>query len=246
MARPDGERVFSIGVHALASGWGFARHVPDQQAGDQVEQQGHHKQHQGHFDQGFGVQLVDRFGKLVGDDAGHGVAGAQQGRRAFDAVADHHGDRHGLAKGASQPQDHRAQDAGQAVGDEHLPDGFPLGGAQGQRSFALGARDGQEHVPGNRRDGGDDHDSQDQAGSQAAGAAGGDRPVEERTQNGEAAQAGGQKVSKGGNHLGQENENTPQAVDHAGDGRQQLDHPAQAGSQPAAAKAQPGRWRSPG
>ena len=53
-------------------------------------------------DQRRGVEVADRFGEFVGDGRGDGRAGRQD--RAGDAVriADHEGDRHGLAERAAQ------------------------------------------------------------------------------------------------------------------------------------------------
>ena len=83
------------------------------------------------------VERRNRLGELIGDDAGHAVTGIQQGDATLNAVADDHGDGHGLTQRTPEAQDNRAQDAGLAVRDQHLPDGLPFGGTQRLGSFPL-------------------------------------------------------------------------------------------------------------
>ena len=104
--------------------------LPDQQAGDQVENEGHDEQHQGDFDQGAGVKGCDRFGEFIGDDAGHGIPRSQEGGRTLDTIADDHCDCHRFAQRAPQSQNYSPQDTGTAVRQQDLPNGFPFGSAK--------------------------------------------------------------------------------------------------------------------
>ena len=52
----------------------------------------------------------------------------------------------GLMELGTVAQDDRAKNSGNAVRQEHLPDGLPLGRAQGKRGFTLGWGNGKQHV----------------------------------------------------------------------------------------------------
>ena len=114
------------------------------------------------FDQGVNVKVAGRFGELIGDDRGDGIAGGEQRGGDFGIIADDHGHGHRFTERPGHGQEDRAQDAGARVRHHDLPGGFPLGGAQRQRRLSLLHRHRQQDFPRNRDDKGNDHDGQNE------------------------------------------------------------------------------------
>src|ERR1700737_5066423 len=88
----------SIAFSSMAPRWGTASDRPPQELGQDVDDDGHDKQSQTHFDQGAKIKVARGLAELVRDYTGHGVAGSKQGPCDFRPIADHHGDGHGLAQ----------------------------------------------------------------------------------------------------------------------------------------------------
>src|ERR1700756_3926069 len=97
--------------------WRAARHHPYQQARACIHHDGDQEECESDLDQSAQVHIAGGFAELVGEDTGHGVARGQEGLHYLRAVANHHGDRHGLAEGAAQAEDDGAHDTDARVAE---------------------------------------------------------------------------------------------------------------------------------
>src|SRR5262249_49947939 len=139
-----------------------------QEPGNRVEQQGDAKQNQGQRREGTGVHRAGRLRELVGNHRWQGVTGGEQRGVDLRGIADHHGDRHRLAQGATQSEDDRSYDPGAAVGQGSGPNHLPLGGTQRQRAFLQRDRHLLEHFNRYRGDGWQNHYRQNQPAREVA------------------------------------------------------------------------------
>jgi len=103
-----------------------ARPSPARQS---VDDERHNKECEPDFHQGAEIQIARRFGELVGDDAGHGVAGCEQRLRDRGTVPDHHCNGHGFAQRAPQSEDDAADDADSRIAQNPHADHLPARGA---------------------------------------------------------------------------------------------------------------------
>src|SRR5215831_2296717 len=78
-------------------------------ARDREHDEGDDEQDEAERDQRRSVEVADRLGEFVGDRRRDGGAGRQDRGRDLVGIADHEGDRHGLAERAAKPQ-HEAAD----------------------------------------------------------------------------------------------------------------------------------------
>ena len=169
------------------------------------------------------MELGGGFGELVGNDARHGVGGSEERQGDLRRVADHHGDRHGLADCPAEAEDDRAENSRFAVREDRHPDHFPAGCPQGYGGLLLALRHGQEHLLG---DGGDDrhhHDHQDEHGGEHA------HPVGCTREEREKAEVVVQERLDGPLQPGSHDQHPPEAVDDARDRGEELN---QGGDQP--------------
>src|SRR5258708_37112777 len=92
-------------------------YTPDQQTGKCVHDQRKHEEHQSHLNQSAEIEIACGFREFIGDHAAQRVSGGKQGARDLSAVTDHHGYRHGFAKGAPKSQDGSPETSAHALRD---------------------------------------------------------------------------------------------------------------------------------
>src|SRR5579863_10257983 len=189
----------------------------DQQASEAVENERHQEEHEAQFDQRAEVQIAGRFGELIRDHGSDRVTGRKQGSRDLGIISDDHGDGHRFAERTSESQKNRAHHAGARPGNDYLPSGFPASGAQRQRRFALLAWNGEQHFARDRNNEGNHHDRKDDAGGKKSDAV--VWPGKKRQESERMFQSGTDR----GTHQGHDHENSEQAIDDAGHGREQVD-----------------------
>src|ERR1043166_1089630 len=91
----------------------------DEEPRDRVHDQREREEHERDLDERRLVELAGRLGELVRDHARHRGARREQRRGDAVAVADHHGDRHGLAERAPEREDARAEETGARRVERH-------------------------------------------------------------------------------------------------------------------------------
>src|SRR5260370_19197009 len=188
----------------------------DQQAGQAIEDEGEKEEHQAKFDERMQSKIGGGLGEFVGDAGGDGIAGRKKRSANDGGIADDHGDGHGFAEGAREGQEDGAKDARAGEGNDHLPGGFPAGSPEREGGFALVARDGEEHFTRDGNNVGDDHDGENNAGSQKTHAIG--WPLEEREETEGALEGRLNELA----HQWDDDEDAEDAVDNAGDGGQKI------------------------
>src|SRR5208283_4256365 len=142
--------------------------APDQQPRQRVDDESHNEKSQPDLHQGAEIQIAGGLGELVGNDAGHGVAGCEQRLRHLGTVSDDHGHRHGLAQRAPQAEDNAAHDADARIAENAHADHFPARGAQRQHRLTLVLRDRRHHLARNGSYDRHHHNRQDDARRQHA------------------------------------------------------------------------------
>ncbi len=149
-------------------------------------------------------------------------------------VADHEGDRHGLAQRPAKRQHGAAHHAGAGIRQHHAPCDFPGGAAQSIGRLLQHGRHGLEHIARHRRDERQDHDRKDEAGGEDADA------VRRAAQQGADQRNAVSGVDDGLLEMelepGREHEKTPDAVNDGGDAGQQLDGDADRAAERARAQ----------
>src|SRR5712664_3780681 len=188
----------------------------NQQAGEAVEDKCEDEEDQSEFDQRFEIKIAGGFAEFVGDDGGDGIAGGKQRSADNGAIADNHGDGHGLAKCAGERQKDRAEDAAPGKGYDHFPSRFPASGAKRESGFALVARDREEHFARDGNNVGNDHDGEDDAGGQKSDAVG--RALKEREEAEGMLERGLNVLT----HQRNNDEDTKEAIDDAGNGGEKI------------------------
>ena len=182
------------------------------------------------------------------------VAADQVERDGAGGHRQHQGDREGLAEGAAEAQHGAADDAGPAVGQHRQADHLPAGGAEGERGLAVQRGHLAEDLAGDGADDRQDHDGEHEPRGEHRAAGGRRRAREERD---EAQVLLGPLVE--GHQPRRQPEDAPEAVDDAGDRRQQVDDVAERLGQAAwgevgqeqsdgdapAAWRRPARWPRP-
>ena len=102
-----------------------ASHGPHQKLGQGIDDDGNQEQRQADLDQGGEIYIPGCLAELIGQDAGHGLAGSKQRLGDLWTISDHHEDGHGLAERAPQPENDAANDSGARVAQHadanHLP-----------------------------------------------------------------------------------------------------------------------------
>ncbi len=166
-------------------------------------------------------QIARGFRELVGNDGGNRIAGAKQRGADLGSLPITMVTAMVSPRARAKAKENRGHnpDAGERHHD--LPGGFPLGSAQPQRRFALFHRHRQQYFPRNGDNEGNNHDGQHQSRRQHTGTV--NRTLEE----GEESRGG---LEKGHHYFTQnrdQNENSQQAVNDAGNRRQELDHKGQ-------------------
>ena len=145
-------------------------------------------------------------------------------------VADDHGDGHGFAQRAAQAENDGADNADARVAQDAHADHLPARGAQRQHRFALRVGHGRHHLARKRGDDGQDHDGENDAGGEIAKSGG--------IVVGEEARPA-ERLNEHRIHVlaqqGNEDEDSPQAIDDAGNGGQQLGKKGQRAAQKAGA-----------
>src|ERR1700723_38353 len=114
-----------------------ARHRPDQQTCQRVHYDRHQKKRQPNFNQRRQMHVARGLGKLIGQDAGHGISRREKRARNIWTVSDHHGDRHGFPESAPQPQNDTAHDSPARVAQHSDADNLPARRPQCQPCFRL-------------------------------------------------------------------------------------------------------------
>ena len=193
------------------------RDGPDQQLGNCVDDDGDDEEGEADLDQGAAVQVAGGFGKLVGDDGGHGGAVGEQRSVDLGGVADDHGDGHGFAQSAAQAENDGADNADARIAQNADANHLPARGAQSQHGFALRVGHGGHHLSGERGDDGQNHDGENDAGGDIAEAGG----VVVGKKAGPAERLDQSRIHVLAKQRHQ-HEDCPQAVDDAGNGGQQF------------------------
>src|SRR5262249_9940202 len=188
----------------------------NEKPGNRIEKEGNPKEDQGQGGKDAGMHRAGGFGELVGDHRRQRVAGGKQRGVDLRRVADHHRHRHRLAQGPAQAQQPGPQHSSPAVGKDGQADRLPARRAERQGGFAQGARHGAQYLDANRGDGRQNHHREDQPSGKIAKPQ--RRPPEQRQKSQGARQGRLEELAKPRHH----HEQSPQAVDHAGDRRQEL------------------------
>ena len=97
-------------------------------------------------------------------------AGSEEGLADVGMVADDHRDGHRLAERAAKAEHDGADDADARVAQDADADHLPARGAEREHGFALAVGHGLHDVAGERRDDGQDHDGENDAGGEQADA----------------------------------------------------------------------------
>ena len=134
-----------------------------------------------------------------------------EGQGQIHRAAGHHVDGHGLAQSAADAKHYAGENSGAGGGNGHLEDGLHLTGAQGQGSGPQRIGHCPEGGSADADDGGQDHNGQHHHGGKQVGAAG------ELMGFGARENQLFQPV-----HGGVQHHHAHQAVDHGGNGGQQL------------------------
>ena len=162
-----GRAVQGVGAHATSRVFGPARARRDDGAGDDVDDQRQHEQHEAGGDQRRAVQLVvGRLAELVGDHRGERVALGEDRVADLRRVADHERDRDRLADRAAEPEHRAAGDAGARVREHRDADHLPARRAERERRLLVVGRHRRDHLARDRRDDRQDHDREDQPGDE--------------------------------------------------------------------------------
>ena len=140
----------------------------DDDAGDRVDDEGEHEQHQAGGDVGAGLLRAVELAGAAGDLRGEGLAAVEDrpgprrpsssGRRARMTTA------RVSPSARPRPSIDGADDAGLAERQHRGADHLPAGRAEGQRALLVGGGRLGEDLAGDRRDDRQDHDREDEAG----------------------------------------------------------------------------------
>src|SRR5262252_281979 len=203
-------------------------------ARDREHDEGDDEEDEAQRDQRGSIEITDGFGEFVGDGGGNGGARRQQRGRHFVRVADHEGHRHGLAERPAKSQHHAADDPDPRVGQHDVANDLPGGAADAVGRFLEHGRDGIEHVARDRGDEGEHHDRENEASGQHADAIG--RAGKQRRQHRDIAESRDQERLQGFLQERREYEQAPDAIDDAGNTRQELDGDPYRPTQPQGAQ----------
>ena len=110
-----------------------ARCAQQHVARDRQHDEGDDEQDQAERDQRGGVEVADRLGEFVGDGGRDRGAGREERGRDAVRVADHEGDRHGLAERAAERQHDAADHADAGVGQHDIAHTLPRWCSRGRR-----------------------------------------------------------------------------------------------------------------
>ena len=145
-------------------------------------------------------------------------------------VTDDEGHGHGLAQGAAEAQHDAADDADTRIGKYHAPHHFPGRAPDAIGRFAEHRRNRFEHVAGHRGDERQDHDAEDETGGEYADAE--RRSLEQVADTRNRAERIDEERLQRLLQQRRQDEQTPNAVNDAGDAREQLDRGADRPFQP--------------
>ncbi len=202
-----------------------ARDRPDHEAGDCIDDDSNEKERETDLDESAEVEIAGCLREFVGDDACQRMPRCEEAPADLGVIADDHGDCHGLAQSAAQTEHDGSNDADARVAENTNADHLPLGGSEGKDGLALAVGHCHHDVAGQRRDDGQDHDGENDAGGQQAYS-------EVRAQE-EACPAEGLDEEGAENvaHDRDEYKDSPEAVDHAGDGGEEFGEEGDGGAQ---------------
>ena len=198
---------------------------PDHESGDCVDEDGDKKEGETDLDEGTEVEVACGLGELIGDDTGQGVAGGEEAFADLWVIADDHGNGDGLAKSAAEAEHDGSYDADAGVAQNTDADHLPLGGAEGKDGLALAVGHGHHDVAGQGRDDGQNHDGQDDACREEAYAE--VWASEEACPAKSLEEEGPEELA----HDRNEHKDSPEAVDHTGDGSQEFSEKGDRGAQ---------------
>ena len=227
-------------AHSVPSD-GRSAHAPHEQAGQPVDHDRDDEQQQADLDQGRDVEVRRRLGELVGDDAGHGVAGREQ----RDAPP-----RGGCRSPSSPPSSRRARARGR--GGWRRP--APSARSAAPRCASSPSRWRRGRAPPRAacwaRPASTSRLTEVMYGTTMmariiAGREHADavrRALEERQE----AEPVAEERLHGGAQPGHEDEDAPEPVDDAGNGGEQLDQERDRADGSRTARARRGRWRRRG
>src|SRR5579862_1161267 len=150
----------------------LAAEAHEQQLGDEVHDDREGEENQADLEKGLQISVRGRFGELVGDDAGEGIAGLEKRSGDDRAVAYDHRDGHRLAQGAAQTEDDGAKESPLGIAENGYAGHLPAGGAERIGGLALEVRHGDEDFPREGGDDGQDHDCDDGSPREEADAIG--------------------------------------------------------------------------
>src|SRR3569623_3630212 len=159
-------RVYSFIMRALQT---FGAHA----AADQPARNGQHdksddKQHQTQREQRSNLQAGRSLAELICQWRRDRGPGGKQAAIDTVGVADHERDRHRFAQRTAQSQHDAANDAHTGIRQYAVAHDFPDGTAAAVGGFLQYVRHGLEHNPHTRRNKGNDHQGQHDAGSEDA------------------------------------------------------------------------------
>ena len=140
---------------------------PEQPSGDHVHEDRDRQQDQGHLEKGLvGEARRSEVAEVVHDPRGERDPGREDGAWEDVDIADDHRDRDRLAQRPSESQDDPGDNPRPGRTEYGHPRRFPPGRPEAEGGLPVVPGDGEHRFPGDRRDGRDDHDRQDQGGRQ--------------------------------------------------------------------------------
>src|SRR5271169_6025394 len=176
------------------------------------------------------IEIANRLGEFIRQRGRNRRPRLQDRGADTMRVADDKRDGHRLAERAAEAEHDAADNAGASEGQHDVPDDLSFRGTEGIGAFLEDRRHGLEHIAHDRRDERQHHDRQDEAGSEDADA---ERRAGE--QRADPRYLPERIDDRGLDILLDERgeyEETPDAVNDAGDRRQQLDHRCERPLQP--------------
>src|SRR5579872_321399 len=200
---------------------------PDEQLRKNIYDDGHEEQRESDFDQRAEIRIARRLAEFIGNDAGHGVSGCEQGAGNLRAIADDHGYGHGLAESATEPQDDAAQNSGARISQNARANHLPPRGSQRKHCLALLLRNRCHDFARDRGNDRHDHNGKNDSRRQHPDAVG--RTFKQSGPSEVAAEEWLNILAKDRH----QHEDGPQSINHTRNGREQLRDKSQRTFQPA-------------
>ena len=220
------------GIHCQAPTRAFRRN--NNSARDRQHDESNDEQDQAKSDQRRGIKVTDGFGEFVGNGCRNCRAGCEQRTGNAVRIADDECHGHRLAERATKAEHDSPDHADAGVRQYDVACDLPGRAAESVGRLLEHGRHGFEHIARDGRDERQDHDRENEAGSENADAV--RRACEQRRQNRDFPEHGDQERLHVLLQKWREDEQAPDAVDDTGNAGEQLDGYADRATQPHRAK----------